>query len=102
SYLDKLIQKKPSSGLMLKKAEILLYARKNREAIKACDDLIAFNPNEGGAYKIKGMAFWDLEDWDNMKVAFTRAQAFKEHRREAENGLDYIKSLDEAKKSLMQ
>jgi tetratricopeptide (TPR) repeat protein len=102
SYLDKLIQKKPSSALMLKKAEILLNARKNKEAIKACDDLIAFNPNEGGAYKFKGLALWDLEDWEGMRVAFTRAQAFKEHRKEAEDGLDYLKSLDEAKKSSMQ
>lgn len=102
SYLDKQIQKKPSSALMLKKAEILLNARKNKEAIKACDDLIAFNPNEGGAYKIKGLASWDLEDWEGMRVAFTRAQSFKEHRREAEDGLDYLKSLDEAKKSSMQ
>ncbi|NLD38316.1 MAG: tetratricopeptide repeat protein [Desulfatiglans sp.] len=102
SYLDTLIQKKPSSGLMLKKAEILLNARKNNEAIKACDDLIAFNPNEGGAYRIKGLALWDLEDWNGMRIAFTRAQAFKEHRREAEEGLDYIKSLDEAMKSSMQ
>ncbi len=102
TYLDKLIQKKPSSALMLKKAEILLNARKNKEAIKACDDLIAFNPNEGGAYRIKGFALWDLEDWEGMRVAFTRAQAFKEYRKEAEDGLDYLKSLDEAKKSSMQ
>jgi tetratricopeptide (TPR) repeat protein len=102
SYLDKLIQKKPSSALMLKKAEILLNARRNKEAIKACDDLIAFNPNEGGAYKIKGYALWDMEDWEGMRVAFTRAQSFKEYRKEAEDGLDYLKSLDEAIKSSMQ
>jgi tetratricopeptide (TPR) repeat protein len=102
SYLDKLIQKKPSSALMLKKAEILFNARKNKEVIKACDDLIAFNPNEGGAYYYKGLALWDLEDWKEMEVAFKRAQAYKEYRQVAEDGLETIKSLDDAQKSAMQ
>lgn len=100
SYLDGIIEKKPSAKLMLKKAEILYSARKNKDTIVACDELIAVNSDEGDGevYYMKGNAAWDLEDWDTMESAFKRAQSFKKYRAYARNALEYIASLDEAKK----
>ena len=101
--LDAAIAKKPSSSaLLLKKAEIIYSARRNKDAIKACDDLIAVNPKEGDgkAYYMKGNAAWDLQDWDTMEKAFEKAQDFKTYRAFAKNALAYIQSLDEAKSAL--
>ena len=96
-FLDEIIQKKPTSALLLKKAQIIYAARRNKDAIKACDDLIALNPKEGLAYYMKGNAAWDLEDWDTMEDAFEKARDFKDYRAYAKNALEYIQSLEEAK-----
>ena len=104
SYLDKILAKKPSAKLMLKKAQILFSARRNKDAIAACDDLIAVKPDEadGMAYVIKGRAAWDLKDWRTMEEAYKRAQGFKKARAEAKYALSIIQSLDEARKQVEQ
>ncbi len=99
--LDTALAKNPSSvALLLKKAEIIYSARRNKDAIQACDNVIAVNPKEGKAYYMKGNAAWDLQDWDTMEKAFKKAQDFKTYRAYAKNALDYIRSLDEAKSAL--
>lgn len=102
SYIDEIIKKKPSSKLMLKKADILFNARRNKETIAVCDELIAVNKEEGGgrAYFLKGNAAWDLEDWDTMEKAFERAQSYKEYRPYAQYALGFIDSLNEAEEQI--
>jgi tetratricopeptide (TPR) repeat protein len=97
NYLDTLIKKNQSSALMLKKAEILYNARRNKETIVACDEVIAKNPNEAAAYFMKGNAAWDMEDWDTMKAAFLKIQGNSDYKAYAKNGLEFLVSLDEAK-----
>ncbi len=100
SYLDKIIAKKPSTTLMLKKAKILLNARRNEQAIKALDELIAIDPDEGEAYMLKGLAAWDLKDWKTMEAAFRAASRIKGYKdkTQAKNFLGIIESLQEAKR----
>ena len=102
SYLNEIMAKRPSSKLLLKKAEILYTARRNKEAIKACDELIAVNKDEGDGkpYYMKGNAAWDIEDWDTMEKAFKRAQSYQEYKAYARYALGFIESLDEAKKQV--
>jgi predicted Zn-dependent protease len=102
SYLDDILKKKPSTKLMLKKAEILYNARRNKETIAACDELLEVNKDagDGKPYYMKGNAAWDLEDWNTMENAFTRAQSYKEYKAFAKYALGFISSLDEAKKQV--
>ncbi len=104
SYLDDILKKKPSSKLMLKKAEILYSARKNEEVIAACDDLIAVKKDEGDgkAYFMKGNAAWDLKDWDTMEEAFKRAQSYKDYKAFAKYALGFIESLNEAERQIKE
>lgn len=104
SYIDNILKKRPSSKLMLKKAEILYKARRNKETIEACDALIAVNKDEGGgmAYYLKGSAAWDLKDWDIMETAFTRAQSYKEYKARAKYALGFVNSLNEAEKQITE
>ncbi|MGD9159483.1 MAG: tetratricopeptide repeat protein [Desulfobacteraceae bacterium] len=102
SYIDNILKKRPSSKLMLKKAEILYNSRRNKEAITACDALIAVNADEGGGivYYLKGNAAWDLEDWDTMEKAFKRAQSYKKYKAHAKYALGFVDSLNEAEKQI--
>ncbi len=102
SYIDDILKKKPSSNLMLKKAEILSNARRNEELIAVCDELIAVNKDagDGKVYYLKGNAAWDLEDWDTMEQAFKRAQSYKEYKAYAKYALGFINSLAEAEKQI--
>ncbi|MFC1494177.1 tetratricopeptide repeat protein [Thermodesulfobacteriota bacterium] len=100
SYLDGVITKNPSSNLMLEKGRILYQARRNKEAIKAFDELIAFDPEVGEAYMMKGNAAWDLKDWDTAKKAYRKGRNFKDHRPQAKNLIDFIESIEEAKNKI--
>ena len=100
SYLDSVIAKKPSSDLMLEKGRILFRARRNEEAIKALDELIAYDSNVGEAYMLKGNAAWDLKKWDLAKEAYRKAREFSDYRPQAKNLLDFIESIDEAKNKI--
>ena len=104
SYINEILKKRPSSKLMLKKAEILASARRNKETIEACDALIDVNKDEGDgkAYYLKGNAAWDLEDWDTMEQAFKRAQSYQEYKAYAKYALGFIDSLNEAEKQIKQ
>ena len=102
SYIDGILNKKPSSKLMLKKAEILFNARRNKETIAVCDDLINVNKDEGDGrvYFLKGNAAWDLKDWGTMEEAFKRAQSYKEYKSYAKYALGFVDSLNEAEKQI--
>lgn len=100
SYLDSVIAKKPSTNLLLEKGRILYNARRNEEAIKAFDELIAFDTKVGEAYMMKGNAAWDLKDWDTAKDAFRKGRGFAEFRPQATNLLDFIDSIEEAKNKI--
>jgi tetratricopeptide (TPR) repeat protein len=100
SYLDSVIAKKPSSNLMLEKGRILYKARRDEEAIKAFDELIAFDANVGEAYMLKGYSAWDLKDWDLAKEAFRKARDFSDYKPQAKNLLDFIESIEEAKNKI--
>lgn len=102
SYLDGILKKRPSSKLMLQKAEILANARKNKETIAACDELITVNKDEedGRAFFLKGNAAWDLEDWDTMENAFKRAQSYNKYKAYAKYALGFVDSLNEAEKQI--
>lgn len=104
SYIDGILKKKPSSKLMLKKAEILFSARKNKEVIATCDDIIDINKDEGDGkvFYMKGNAAWDLSDWDTMEEAFKRAQSYKEYKAFAKYALGFVDSLNEAKKQITE
>jgi tetratricopeptide (TPR) repeat protein len=96
-YLNNLIKKSSSPALMLKKAEIIYNTRRNKEAIAACDEVIAVSPNEAAAYFMKGNAAWDMEDWDTMEASFKKIQGDKDYKAYAKNALEFIMSLEEAK-----
>ena len=96
-YLNNLIKKSPSPALMLKKAEIIYNTRRNKEAIAACDEVIAVNPNATAAYFMKGNAAWDMEDWATMEDSFKKIQGDKDYKAYAKNALEFILSLEEAK-----
>jgi tetratricopeptide (TPR) repeat protein len=98
SYLDGQISKNPTSGLMLEKGRLLLNARRNEDAIKALDECIEFDPNNGEAYLYKGFAAWDLEDWDTTRDAFEGALDVKDYKEQAKNYLSFMDDLEEAKK----
>lgn len=98
SYLDDLISKNPTSGLMLEKGRLLYNARMNKEAIKALDECIEFDPENGQAYLYKGFAAWDLEDWDTTRDAFEGALDVKDYKEQAKNYLSFMDDLEEAKK----
>jgi Flp pilus assembly protein TadD len=100
AYLDSVIDKKPNSDLMLEKGRILYKARRNEEAIKAFDELIAFDPDVGEAYMLKGNAAWDLKDWDLAKQAYRKGREFSDYRPQAKNLLDFIESIEEAKNKI--
>lgn len=98
SYLDGLISKNPTSGLMLEKGRLLVNARRNKEAIKALDECIEFDPENGQAYLYKGLVAWDLEDWDAARDAFSGALNIKAYKAQAQSYLSFIDDLEEAKK----
>lgn len=97
SYIDELISKKKQADLMIQKANILLESRKNEEAIKAADDIIAFDPKQGEAYLIKGYAAWDIGDWKLAKEAFEEAADFKDFKAYANNMIGAIEDVEKAK-----
>jgi len=97
AYIDEVMSKKKDADLMLQKANILLESRKNEDAIKAADEIIALDPNKGNAYMIKGYAAWDMEDWQLAKQAFEKATNFKDLKSTAKYFIEVIESLETAK-----
>jgi tetratricopeptide (TPR) repeat protein len=97
SYLDGIIAKNGSAKLMLKKGKILFDAGRSKEAIAALDECVAKDPKAWDAYYMKGWACWDLKDWKGAKEAFDKALSSKDYRAQAQDAIDMIASLDEAK-----
>jgi tetratricopeptide (TPR) repeat protein len=97
SFLDSVISKNPSKKLLFEKAKILYDARRNKEAIKALDECLKVDPDNGYAYVLKGFAAWDMEDWKKMKEAFTMAQDFSEYKIQAREALAVIEDLERAR-----
>ena len=100
SYIDDLMKKQKDTELMIQKANMLLEARKNEEAIQAADDIISFDPDQGNAYMIKGYAAWDMEDWELAKEAFEKATSFKDLKNTARYHISVIEHLEKAKADL--
>ncbi|MBN1625665.1 MAG: tetratricopeptide repeat protein [Deltaproteobacteria bacterium] len=100
SYIDETLSKKKDTDFMIQKATILLESRKNEDAIKAADDIIAVDPNQGNAYMIKGYAAWDMEDWPTAKQAFEKAIGFKDIKSTAKYLVEVIESLETARADL--
>jgi len=95
SYINGLSKK--DANLMMQRANMLLEARENEEAIKAADEIISSYPDQGNAYMIKGYAAWDMEDWDLAKKCFEKASGFKDIKSTAKYLVEVIQSLEEAK-----
>jgi tetratricopeptide (TPR) repeat protein len=98
AYLDKIIAKNSSTRLMEEKTKILFESRRNEEAIKAADELIAADPKIGMVYIWKGKAALDLKDWETAMEAFKGALIDKDYREAAKNAIDVLNNLEEAKK----
>ncbi len=97
SFLDSVISKNPSKGLLFQKAKILYEARRNKEAIKAFDECLEVDPDNGYIHVLKGFAAWDMEDWETTKEEFTIAEDFKEYRTQAKDVLAVIEDLERAR-----
>ena len=97
SFIDEVNSKKKNVDLMIQKANILLESRKNAEAIKAADDIIALDQTKGLPHMIKAYAAWDMEDWKTSKDALLKASNFKEYKDLATNMIGVLESLEEAK-----
>jgi tetratricopeptide (TPR) repeat protein len=97
SFLDSIISKNPSKDLLFEKAKILYDARRNKEAIKALDECLEVDPDNGYAHILKGFAAWDLEDWEKMKEAFTMAKNFREYKVQAKDALAIVEDLERAR-----
>ena len=61
------------------------------------DECIAMDAKAWDAYYLKGWVAWDLKDWETAKKAFDKATNSKDHRPVAQDALDMLASLDEAK-----
>ncbi len=98
AYLDKIIAQNPSQDLMFEKAKILYSARRNKETIKAVEELSDKYKNAGQAYMMMGYAAWDLRDWDTAKKAYRKARdVSKDLRAPANEILEVIQNLEEAR-----
>jgi len=97
SFLDSVISKNSSKDLLFEKARILYDARRNKEAIKALDECLAVDPDNGYAHILKGFAAWDMEDWKKMKEAFIMAQNFSKYKVQAKEALAVVEDLERAR-----
>jgi tetratricopeptide (TPR) repeat protein len=97
SFLDSVISKNPSKDLLFEKAKILYDARRNKEAIKALDECLEVDPDNGYAHILKGFAAWDMGDWEKMKEAFTMAKNFSEYNLQARDALAVVEDLERAR-----
>lgn len=101
-YIDKVIAERPSVDLMYEKVMILYNARRNKETIKAVDELSEFDAKKtkGEAYIMQGNAAWDMEDWKAAKEAFKKAKLKKETKEYAEDSLSFIELVEKAKNKI--
>ena len=97
SYLDGILSKNKSFDLLMKKATILYEDRRNKEAIAVFDECIGMSAKAWDAYFYKALAAWDLEDWKTAEKAFDKALNSKDFRFQAQDALEVLATLDEAK-----
>lgn len=59
-----------SSLMYCRRAELLLRTQRPRAALRDCDAALAVNPDSGKAYKTRGRAHMQLEDWTKAQADF--------------------------------
>ncbi len=102
NYINKAIKKDPSAELYLEKGKLLYQDQKFSNAVQALQKSIKLNSKQGQAYLLLGYAAWQIKDWQLAQSAFEQTTQFSDYSQSAQEGLEAINSILQAKETIEQ
>ncbi len=100
SCLDRAIEREGTAALFEEKGRMCYAAGRYEEAIQAMQSAAAKDSRGGEPYLWIGYAACQLLDWDLAHEAFSKAKQFTACQRQAEQGLESVRSILQAKQSI--
>ena len=100
SCLDRAIEREGTAALFEEKGRMCYAAGRYEEAIRAMQSAAAKDSRRGEPYLWIGYAACQLLDWDLAREAFSKAKQFTACQRQAEHGLESVRSILQAKQSI--